>query len=108
MLFLLLLHIEDIMSVPVDPLNPCISVEADLFVCQARLAAAGSAVIPVWTTSPSSVTRLPEPVPTDQSKLLMALIGCSVLMGMLVFLHIARQAWYIWGGEGAYAFPYDK
>jgi hypothetical protein len=95
------------MSVPVDPVNPCISVEADLFVCQARLTAAGSAVIPVWSTSPTSVTRLPEPVPTGQSELLMALIGCSVVLGMLVFLHVARQAWYIWGGEGAYAFP-DK
>jgi hypothetical protein len=36
------------------------------------------------------------------------LIACGVLLSVLVILHIARQAWYLWGGEGAYAFPFDK
>jgi hypothetical protein len=96
------------MSVPTDPVSPCAVVESELSACEARLAAMGNAVIPVWTTSPASVTSSLDSGSADVAEPPVILIGCYLMLGILTLLHVARQAWYAWGGEGAYAFPYDK
>jgi hypothetical protein len=41
---------------------------------------------------------------TDLSPLIIS----GVLLSLFTILHVCRQAWYLWGGEGAFAFPFDR
>jgi hypothetical protein len=51
-------------------------------------------------------TGVPDPSSNSVSDTLVMVLG--IIMSCQVILHMIRQSWYIWGGDGAYAFPYDK
>jgi hypothetical protein len=75
--------------------------------CEARLLIAGSTAGPIITTPSLCADWLVE----ANSRVDRTQIPFVVCVGLLVFfvaLHLIRQAWYLWGGEGAYAFPFDK
>jgi hypothetical protein len=95
------------MAVPVDPVTVCQIVEQALSVCEDQLSAARTTVRPIQPTTLTpedplvNVDARTNDVPVD-------IIVCSLLLGALMMLHLIRQAWYLWGGEGAFAFPFDK
>ncbi len=94
------------MSVPARVDGSCSGLESALEYCEAKLLAVGNNAISQST--PYSVTvPLPE-LPSYSFPQGSALLVCGVLLGILLILHMIRQAWYIWGGEGAFAFPFDK
>jgi hypothetical protein len=93
------------MAVPVDPVTACQAVEKALLVCEDQFLAARAMLRPIQPTT------LPPEGPLEDSGascVPVDIIVCSVLLGALVMLHIIRQAWYLWGGEGAFAFPFDR
>ncbi len=93
------------MAVPVDPVTACQVVEKALSVCENQLSAARAMLRPIQSTT------LPPEGPLEDSGasyVPVDIIVCSVLLGALMMLHIIRQAWYLWGGEGAFAFPFDR
>ncbi len=95
------------MSVPVESGDTCVGVEAALIGCEARLLAVTRSVVPTSTGLPVNLVcgaGLEDPNASG----LPPLVACGVLLSLLVILHVVRQAWYAWGGEGAYAFPFDK
>jgi hypothetical protein len=95
------------MAVPVDPVAMCQIVEEALSVCEGQLAAARATIKPMLSTTLSPADPLDDgdPVVSDVP---VDIIMCSLMLGALMMLHIIRQAWYLWGGEGAFAFPFDK
>jgi hypothetical protein len=95
------------MAVPSDRVDSCDRIVTSLSLCEARLSVAEKGLSPCWTTGLPNLPSLPvSPYPGSSEPA--SLIACGLLLGVLVALHIVRQAWYAWGGEGAYAFPYDK
>jgi hypothetical protein len=95
------------MAVPSDRVGLCAEVITSLSLCEARLSVAENGLSPCWTTVLPSMLNLPvSPYPGNSEPA--SLIACGLLLAVFVALHIVRQAWYVWGGEGAYAFPYDK
>ncbi len=95
------------MSVPSIAGDLCEGLEAALVYCEAKLLAKGNSIsspLPVPSIMPGLLPGFEPEFPSQMH----TLIACGVLLGVLVILHIARQAWYLWGGEGAYAFPFDK
>jgi hypothetical protein len=95
------------MAVPVDPVEVCQSIELALSMCEDQLAVARSMSKPIGSTPNSPEGMLPylDPVVNEVTS---AVIASGLLLGAFVMLHIIRQAWYLWGGEGAFAFPFDK
>jgi hypothetical protein len=95
------------MAVPVDPVEVCQSIELALSMCEDQLAVARSMSKPIGSTTNSPEGMLPylDPVVNEVTS---AVIASGLLLGAFVMLHIIRQAWYLWGGEGAFAFPFDK
>ncbi len=95
------------MSVPSGSDELCRAVESTLASCQAELTAVRSTLSSPTTTSPSCIDWLPD-LSTGEVGDLGPLIACGVLLVLLLGLHVCRQAWYLWGGEGAFAFPFDR
>jgi hypothetical protein len=93
------------MAVPVGPVTACQVVEKALSMCEDQLLAARAVLSPVQPTARPPKDQLEgsgaSDVPVD-------IVACSILLGALLMLHIVRQAWYLWGGEGAFAFPFDR
>ncbi len=88
---------------PTNVVSPCSEVESALEYCEAKLLTVGS-IISSSQSTPYLVIAPPPELPSQ----FLPLVMCGVLLGMLAVLHVARQAWYIWGGEGAFAFPFDR
>jgi hypothetical protein len=95
------------MSVPASVGSPCSEVESALEYCEAKLLTVGGIISSSQSTPYLVISPSPGLKPEFPSQLL-PLVMCGVLLGMLAILHVARQAWYIWGGEGAFAFPFDR
>ncbi len=95
------------MAVPVDPVDMCQIVEETLSVCEGQLAVARATIDPMLSTtlSPADPLTNGDPVSGDVP---VDIVICSLMLGAIMMLHIIRQAWYLWGGEGAFAFPFDK
>jgi hypothetical protein len=95
------------MAVPVDPVATCQIVEEALSVCEDRLSVARAMISPILSTtfSPAGSLDDVDPVTKDVP---VDIIVCSLMLGALMMLHIIRQAWYLWGGENAFAFPFDR
>jgi hypothetical protein len=96
------------MSVPADSSVSCSDVESALLICQSNLVAARRTASLGCPISPISADSSPALFLGDQSEDAVPLIICGLLLCLLFVLHVARQAWYAWGGEGAFAFPFDK
>ncbi len=95
------------MAVPPDRVDTCAEIITSLSLCETSLSVAKSGLSPCWTTGLPTTLNLPvSPYPGNSEPA--SLIACGILLGVFVALHLVRQAWYAWGGEGAYAFPYDK
>jgi hypothetical protein len=95
------------MSVPSGSDELCSAVEAALASCEADLVAVDSTLRPLTTTSLPCAEWL-SGVVTGGATDLGPLIISGVLLALFTILHICRQAWYLWGGEGAFAFPFDR
>jgi hypothetical protein len=95
------------MSVPVESGGTCVGVEAALIGCEARLLAVTRSVVATSTGLPVNLV-CGAGLEDTNARDLPPLVACGVLLSLLVVLHVVRQAWYAWGGEGAYAFPFDK
>jgi hypothetical protein len=93
------------MAVPEDKTDNCLLVETDLRICEQALMVAQNAADPGCIPPAHGVDFSSDPAYLPAPAWL---ISCGLVLGVLVSLHIARQAWYAWGGEGAFAFPFDK
>jgi hypothetical protein len=95
------------MAVPVDPVSLCESVATALSVCEDQLSVARSMVKPTgsMTVSPDGPLLDVTPIVMEVTS---AIVAWGLPLGAFLVLHIVRQAWYIWGGEGAFAFPLDR
>ncbi len=87
--------------------DTCRAVGFALASCEARLLIAGSTTESIITT-PSPCADWLSGVDFRIDKNLVPFVVCVGLLVFFVALHLIRQAWYLWGGEGAYAFPFDK
>jgi hypothetical protein len=95
------------MAVPIDPVTVCQVVEKALSECEDQLLTARAMIMPIQSaTLPPEGPRMS--VDSGASDMPADVIACSLLLGALMMLHIVRQAWYLWGGEGAFAFPFDR
>jgi hypothetical protein len=95
------------MAVPVDSVTVCQVVERALSVCEAQLSAGGTMISPTQSTTLTPEDLLGS-VDSKANETPVDIIVCSLLLGALTMLHFIRQAWYLWGGEGAFAFPFDR
>jgi hypothetical protein len=95
------------MSVPVEPDSLCQMVETMLDGCETKLLAMSKVATPNHAVLPDNGPDSSGCVP-DILNESVPLVLCGMMLGILVLLHGVRQAWYAWGGEGAYAFPFDK
>jgi hypothetical protein len=95
------------MSVPAPSSGSCIMMETLLAVCERELLEANKVANPICTDLPASEAD-PAGCKSQSPDSSVALFVSGVILGLLVILHGVRQAWYAWGGEGAYAFPFDK
>ncbi len=81
--------------------------EKTLSLCETRLLAVGNGAVPIRVVSPCTVDPLSKPDYADSLKLSLPLVACGLMLGILTSLPVVRQAWYAWGGEGTFAFPFD-
>lgn len=95
------------MAVPLSPVDSCQDVEIALSTCEGQLLTVRTEGYTIRSTSVPIVDRLVGSGTVNNDEV-PGLIACGLLLSVLTLLHIARQAWYAWGGEGAFAFPFDK
>ncbi len=95
------------MAVPVDPVSLCETVATALSLCEDQLSVTRAMVTPTGSTtlSPDGTLLDVAPIVIEVTS---AVVACGLPLSVFLVLHIVRQAWYIWGGEGAFAFPLDR
>jgi hypothetical protein len=101
------LHKRKKMAVPLSPVDSCRDVEIALSTCEGQLLTVRTEGYTIRSTSVPIVDRLVGSGTVNNDEV-PGLIACGLLLSVLTLLHIARQAWYAWGGEDAFAFPFDK